>query len=406
MKRFLALALCAFVAFQAEARTLYVDATRPNNNGNGFKASTAKKTIQAAINVAKKGDAIIVLPGTYSSIATNNKKIAIKAKAGSAKTKITGRPGKYSTKKYPSSLGECGGYTLFGAGAAIAKLGRETKSSQQLLVTKGEGGSFKYFTITVRSAALTKGTATKLTGFTLDGKGADCGAYRDGVLIRKSAPSKRQKDLAYAVAGVSGGTVSSCVLENCGNAPIAVNSKFIASKILGNGTGGGYSGPGCGIESSTFSRCVFHGNRFEKTSSANPYSNAVNANYVGGVNGSKFFNCLFASNAKTPFASCTFGNCTVADNSGFTMKLSKAYNTIFHKVSSSQFKKAKKNALKICYKGSDPKFVPGDYRLKKGSPCIDRGKLTKALKKLVGKKDLAGKKRVKGKAIDLGCYEY
>ena len=45
-------------------------------------------------------------------------------------------------------------------------------------------------------------------------------------------------------------------------------------------------------------------------------------------------------------------------------------------------------------------------KLKKGSYCIDKGKLTKAQKKLVGTKDLAGKKRIRGKAIDRGCYEY
>ena len=57
----------------------------------------------------------------------------------------------------------------------------------------------------------------------------------------------------------------------------------------------------------------------------------------------------------------------------------------------------------------NPKFAnaaKGNYKLKKGSSCIDKGKLTKAQKKLVGTKDLAGKKRIQGKAIDRGCYEY
>jgi hypothetical protein len=60
-------------------------------------------------------------------------------------------------------------------------------------------------------------------------------------------------------------------------------------------------------------------------------------------------------------------------------------------------------------KNKDPKFVnaaKGNYRLKKGSYAIDKGKLTATQKKLVGTKDLAGQKRIKGKAIDRGCYEY
>ena len=35
-------ALCAFFTVQTEARTLYVDASRPNNKGNGLKLKTAK----------------------------------------------------------------------------------------------------------------------------------------------------------------------------------------------------------------------------------------------------------------------------------------------------------------------------------------------------------------------------
>ena len=400
MKRILALALCALFALNAEARTLYVDASRPNNNGNGRSSKTAKKTLQAAINIARKGDTIIVAPGSYSSITTNNKKIRIKAKNGSAKTTIFGKKGTYKTKKYPSSVDGWGSYTMYGGGAAIAKLGREISKSCHLLVTKG-----KYFDTTVRSAAITKGNATTLSGFTLDGKQIHCGDYyHAGVLVSKSKPTKRKTDLAYAVAGVSGGTVVSCVLKNCGNAPIAVNSKLSACKIMDNAsTDGGERG----IESSTFSRCTFTGNDFRKSSSQ-PYSCLINADYLGGVNNSKFDNCLFATNAKLPFFSCSLVNCTVADNSSVSLSKIKAYNTIFYKVSASQFKKAKKNTLKNCYKGSNPKFVStenDDYRLAVGSPCLDKGTNAKAAKKLYGKKDLAGNKRVQGKSVDIGCYE-
>ena len=59
----------------------------------------------------------------------------------------------------------------------------------------------------------------------------------------------------------------------------------------------------------------------------------------------------------------------------------------------------------------DPKFVDaegGNYRLKKGSPCIDQGAVNAKLMKLgwFGTVDLDGKKRILGKQIDMGCYEY
>jgi hypothetical protein len=52
----------------------------------------------------------------------------------------------------------------------------------------------------------------------------------------------------------------------------------------------------------------------------------------------------------------------------------------------------------------DPKFKDyenGDYRLSAGSPCINN-----AYGEATTKTDLAGKKRVIGKAMDIGCYEF
>ena len=52
----------------------------------------------------------------------------------------------------------------------------------------------------------------------------------------------------------------------------------------------------------------------------------------------------------------------------------------------------------------DPKFKDyenGDFRLAPGSPCINN-----AYGEATTKTDLAGKKRVIGKAMDIGCYEF
>ena len=449
MKRFLLLALCAFFACNAaEARTLYVNAKRPNNNGNGFSVKKAKKTIQAAVNIAKKGDTIIVLPGSYAPIKTNNKKIQIKALMGYAKTSIV-KPSAQDKK------------------VALAQLGKTYP------VYVGSG------TISMSSGIWTKGTSTTLQGFLLDGKYRTVGSF--GELI-----------------GVSGGTVKSCKIAKLGrkyadtlgngfetfdNASVAVNSKLsdcvitrnyarFAPAELNARTASGTKAP---TTSSSFQRCKIVDN----------YA-AGGFEYV-----SKFVNCLVARNYavdNTIFWETTLLNCTIAGNSliglygdakigqnttfvncilyqnrvrqGIAIKNTFGYYyydrngaylgyrdesatsflvdvagtpvlvtesslgnyvsgwtkkedcEIVHKSGSKwtlgldHFSNKFKNTDKS---NKNPKFVnysKGKYQLKRGSPFIEKGRLTAAQKKSVGKYDLAGKDRLRGKYIDRGCYEF
>ena len=282
------LALCALFALNAEARTIYVDAKRPNNNGNGLSAKKAKKTIQAAINVAKKGDTILVLPGTYAPIRTNNKKVAIKSVKGRAKTSIV-QPSKKNGSFALASLGKV--FTYKGT---------------------GRDAQFRVISVVCKSAPVTKGTASKLTGFLLDGK-------------RRSASR---------VIGVTGGTVKACSIRGLGHldrsgdwltideASAAVNSKLTVCEILDNQ----YATTGTGLVSgSILQRCSIRNNR------GNGYS------YSSGrvVSGSKLYNCLVAGNSADAEAVPVFSeslliNCTVADNA------------LVHRASSVKFSKSSK----------------------------------------------------------------
>jgi hypothetical protein len=47
--------------------TWYADASRPDDSGVGTSWSTAKKTIQVAVDAARDGDSILVTNGIYSS---------------------------------------------------------------------------------------------------------------------------------------------------------------------------------------------------------------------------------------------------------------------------------------------------------------------------------------------------
>ena len=47
------------------AQTIYVDAARPDDSGNGLSWNEAKQTIQAAVNLAVDGDTVLVTNGVY-----------------------------------------------------------------------------------------------------------------------------------------------------------------------------------------------------------------------------------------------------------------------------------------------------------------------------------------------------
>ena len=68
----------------------HVDATNGADTSDGFSWATAKKTIQAAIDLAGDGDTIVVTNGVYGPIITDNKAITIRSASGAEKTIIDG----------------------------------------------------------------------------------------------------------------------------------------------------------------------------------------------------------------------------------------------------------------------------------------------------------------------------
>ena len=68
----------------------FVSASSGNDASSGRSWSTAKRTIQAAIDAASNGDTILVADGTYEPIATDNKAVTIRSVNGAGNTVIDG----------------------------------------------------------------------------------------------------------------------------------------------------------------------------------------------------------------------------------------------------------------------------------------------------------------------------
>ncbi len=100
--------IASLMPLAALATTWYVNGSNGSDSKSGTSESSAKATIQAAIDASSTGDTILVAPGTYAPIATRNKAIAIQSVAGATTTVIDG-----SGVQMVARLGATGEYDGF-----------------------------------------------------------------------------------------------------------------------------------------------------------------------------------------------------------------------------------------------------------------------------------------------------
>ena len=93
-----------FMPTMALAATWYVNGSTGSDSNLGTSESTPMATIQAAIDVADGGDTILVAPGTYAPITTENKDIAIRSITGAMSTVIDGGNTNRCVKVLPRSF--------------------------------------------------------------------------------------------------------------------------------------------------------------------------------------------------------------------------------------------------------------------------------------------------------------
>jgi len=202
--------------------------------------------------------------------------------------------------------------------------------------------------------------------------------------------------ITNCTAGVSGGGAYNCDLENCQLLACSAN------------TGGGG-----GVFDSALKNCLIYGCKAGKDG--------------GGASESKLYNCLVLKN-KAPdgngggafhswLYNCTFNGNSAKYGGGFvsshqlTNEISavEVVNTIILDNGKDKWTSNKDREGDVfcrVFTDGDPKFVDaanGDYRLRADSPCIDCGYSGNDVLPTV---DLAGKPRLRGAEIDLGCYEF
>ena len=178
------------------AACLYVDATRPDDSGDGMSWETAKKTIQAAVSAAPDGGIILVADGTYAPITTDNKHVTLRGVHGAAATVIDG-----------GGAGRCATLGSNGGDTNSVLIGFTLRNGFE----QGGGGA--------RCGTLRN---CLLTGNAADGRFSQGGASYDSVLENCTLAG----NTATEGGGAYGGTLHNCIVWGNGDLPGETNNCF------------------------------------------------------------------------------------------------------------------------------------------------------------------------------------
>ena len=358
-----------FIACGANAATYYVDASRPDNAGAGTSWETAKKTIQAAVDVTSDGDTVIVTNGVYN-------------------TGTTVTPG----------------YTLKNRVVITKAITVRSVNGPDATVIEGSGTNYFGTSSAVRCAYMNNGV---LSGFTLRGGATD--RYREPV---GSNLYNLYGGGVHMYGAASGTLVTNCIIRQCkaddgggaSSGPLS-NCSLIENSASSSG-GGAYS---CALNACTLSDnwagrdgggCTGH---YYYTTTINNciLRNNFAQEYGGGSYGCTLNNCTLTGNsAGNTGGGCrsgTLNNCVVWGNwvsGGIANYADSTFN-----YSCSLPLPAGTGNIAV-----DPLFVDaksGDLRLRPESPCLDLGDNAYVLHPT----DLAGAPRIQNGTVDMGAYE-
>ena len=371
---------------EIEINNYYVDASRPDDSGDGLSWSTAKQTIHAAIDLTGSGDIVNVADGTYNSGTTTvgsdsknrvhlNKTITVQSVNGAGSTSITGASdgGGYGTdaiRPVYMTAGTLDGFTISGGytQSGISQGGDDCGGGLWI-----SGGTVTNCIITAnncdsRGGGIWMDGAGTISNSTISDNGGSCG-YGGGINMQ------------------GGGLVTSCIIKNNtssnrGGGIFARNGGTIANCLLTNNESTGSTGGGVHFYTSG-------GSIINSTISGN-----ISSGDGGGINiesGSSAYNCIAWGNTSSGTGNDikpggTIAYCCASD--GIT------------------------NGVNNCTT-ADPLFLDvgnNDYHIRSSSPCADAGNNTYFSEDY----DIRGSNyprklnKATGAAgtIDMGAYEY
>lgn len=443
-------------AFEAK---WFVDARKPNDDGDGRSWATAKQTIQTAVDLAEAGDSIAVAGGVYQPFYTTNKIMSIRGVDGVAATVVDGG-GSMCCAYMGDNVGDSAvflyGMTLQNGNSATGGGGCKGGSLENCVLVGNRG----YFgggacDSTLAKCVISNNWASSGGGAAGSALGSipscvleDCFVFANradssgGGLFRCSATGcEIRGNQAYRGGGAAGDEIRwtwprNCVLTDCvltnngavdGGGGADLCSLSDCRVVQNTAQRGG------GIMDCAADRCVLVSNR------AFPFDAAMWWNSCGGgaCNGT-LKDCLITDNSAysgggaavvAASISLVLQNCTVAGNvavvngGGIFDQQGYGWSVINSIICGNQSPFEQNyysmDVSKIGFTNScsmplppgssnisaDPMFVDaarGNYRLMPGSPCIGAGTNTYA----TSPTDLSGLARIIGGSVDMGAYEY
>lgn len=437
------------IASNIQAQTVFVDAARPDNSGDGLSWSTAKKDLQVAINTASMGSQVWVKGGTYyptvdpfgnAAPADPRDKTFLLAENVKIYGGFAGTETSLSERDLMITANKS---TLNGD---IGIIGNDNDNAYHVVVGAGSLG-----TAELNGFTITKGIAYNITGTSITINGQQIFRYHGGGLAFKNASPVLNNLIISNNYAIEGGGI-----HNESASPFLMNSLITNNNVQNNGGGirnvsnSSAQITNCIIRSNVAAMGGGMSNEFSSPLIINSFIAGNNASTSGGgiynmSSSSKITNTIISGNTTKKGAgifndksSPTLTNSTISGNSasvsGGAIYISvngvvKVNNSIIYNnntglvndpligplitLSNSLVQGFPADAANGNLDGNtDPLFTSplspglntgGDYSLAHCSPAINAGKNLDVPLGITT--DISGNNRIQFDKVDMGAYE-